>query len=121
MGVSGNVPVGHRETRTEFLLKVDPPIRQFKMVLSAGPVATTATVKICGRTHEIALEAKASKDLVIDLCDGFPYRFDLEPEHPSHLMWPISVASSNGFSPAAFQRPDDLRFLGVRVTPSIVR
>jgi hypothetical protein len=106
------------ESRAEVVIKANPPFRQLKLTLSAGPVATSATVRLLGRTERVSLSVGESRDLLFDLVDGFPYKMD-RPE-PTYL-WVLSISSSAGFFPQTFESASpDTRYLGVRVKPIIL-
>lgn len=104
------------ESRAEVVVKANPPFRQLKLTLSAGPVPTTATVKLLGRTDRVPLGVGESRDLLFDLVNGFPYKMDrAEPTY----LWVLSIESSAGFIPRE-PGSTDARYLGVRVKPVII-
>lgn len=101
------------ESRTEFLIKTDRPMRRLIMTLSAGPVATTSRVSVAGRTQEVTLAAGGSQHITFQLDDGFPYQ-------ARSFVWRVSVSSSSGFTPIFYGSAHDTRYLGVRVKPVLV-
>jgi hypothetical protein len=115
------------ESRTEVVIKANPPFRQLQLTLSAGPVPTTATVKFLGHTQAVPLAKDESRDVTFDLVDGFPYKKDsIDPATGRDLgpnyLWVLSIASSTGFFPRDHGEPTspDIRYLGVRVKPVII-
>ena len=101
------------ESRAEFLVKADRPMKRLVLSLTAGPIATDVTATVAGRTQRIRLPAGGHERLFFSLGDGFPYQG----------RWPVwvgSVASSTGFVPIFYERSQDTRYLGVRVKPTIV-
>jgi hypothetical protein len=103
------------QSRAEFLVKTDRPCRRFQVVLSAGPVATTATVNVEGRKQTVQLAPGSSQQLSFNLPPGFPYKKDREK--PA-MVWVISISSSSGFTPAP-SPANDTRYLGVLVRPMV--
>jgi hypothetical protein len=101
------------KSRAEILLKSAVECRRFQVVLSAGPVATTAIVKAEGRTQTVHLEPGESQTVSFALQPGFPYKKDREI--PARV-WVVSISSSAGFTPAP-SPSGDTRFLGVLVRP----
>ncbi len=106
------------ESRAEWLVKTERPVRRLRLLLRAGPVETTVTVMAGGRRQQVDLAAGASGELVVDLPVGFPYKNDrVEPA----WVWVVSVESSVGFHPRDFEpESPDVRFLGVLVTPYVI-
>jgi hypothetical protein len=103
------------ESRAEFLVKTDRPCQRFQVVLSAGPIATTATVNVAGRKQTVQLQPGSSQQLSFNLPPGFPYKKDREK--PA-MVWVISISSSSGFTPAP-SPANDTRYLGVLVRPMV--
>jgi hypothetical protein len=107
------------ESRAEMLIKTDIlDFRWLQLTLAAGPVPTTATVKFGTETQVISLRAEESTLLRMALGPGFPYKKDRKVPV---LVWVLSIASSAGFTPAPTPTVRDTRFLGVRVTPMLIR
>jgi len=115
------------ESRTEVVIKANPPFRQLQLTLSAGPVPTTATVELLGKSETVALAKGESRALTFDLVDGFPYKKDSIEEGTGrdvgpNYLWVLSISSSAGFYPRESGEPTsaDTRYLGVRVKPVII-
>lgn len=106
------------ESNAQILIKTDKPYRRLQVTLSAGPEATTATVRLRGRTTTVNLSPGQSSTMQLVLGPGFPYK--KEREVPAY-NWVLELSSSSGFAPAIVEPGSiDRRFLGVRVTPIIV-
>jgi hypothetical protein len=103
------------ESRAEFLVKTDRPCHRFQVVLSAGPIAATATVNVAGRKQIVQLQPGSSQQLSFNLPPGFPYKKDRDT--PA-MVWVVSISSSSGFTPAP-SPANDTRYLGVLVKPMI--
>ena len=101
------------ESRTEFLIRTDRPMRRLVLTLSAGPVETTARATVAGRTHEVTLKPGESEQVTFQLDAGFPYQ-------ARSFVWPVSISSSGGFTPIFYGSGHDTRYLGVRVKPVLV-
>jgi hypothetical protein len=101
------------ESRAEFLIKIDRPMKRLALTVTAGPVATGVRAVLAGRTQEVSLQPGESKQILFALGDGFPYQ-------GTWPVWVASVSSSSGFAPMFFDRSTDTRYLGVRVTPTLV-
>ena len=98
------------ESRAEFLIKTDRPMKRLVLTLSAGAVDAT----IAGRSQHVRLTAGASQQVFFSLGEGFPY----QGQWP---VWKASVSSSAGFVPALTEEhATDTRYLGVRVKPVLV-
>jgi len=101
------------ESRAEMLIKSDVKFQLLSLTFTSGPVATTTTVALGGRKQSVSVTPGAKTQIQMSLGEPFIYyRYD-EPLYE----WKISITSSTGFTPDS----GDTRFLGVRVTPRIVR
>jgi hypothetical protein len=104
------------ESRAEFLIKTDRPMKRLVLTLTAGPVPTDVRATLEGRSQEVSLRPGESTQLLFTLGDGFPYQ-------GTWPVWVASVSSSTGFTPILFDfdtASTDTRYLGVRVTPTLV-
>ena len=101
------------ESRAEFLIKTDRPMKRLLLTFSAGPEAVRVKARLSGRSQEIALQPGESQQLAFALGDGFPY----QGKWP---VWTASVSASSGFVPIFNGDSKDTRFLGVRVKPVLV-
>jgi hypothetical protein len=101
------------ESRAEFLVKTDRPMKRLVLTLSAG-VKNDVVVTVAGHTQRLSLQPGAPQQMFFSLGDGFPYQ-------GQWLVWTASVSSSAGFVPALEDPPSpDTRYLGVRVKPVVV-
>ncbi len=102
------------ESRSEFLIKTDRPIRQAILTVTAGPVATDVRVAVAGRSQRVSLRAGEQQRLLFALPPGFLYQ-GIWP------VWTASVSTTRGFVPIFFEADSsDTRYLGVRVDPVLV-
>jgi hypothetical protein len=102
------------ESRAEFLIKTDRPMKQLVLTVTAGPVPTDVRMSLSGRSQEASLQPGESRQIVFALGDGFLYQ-GIWP------VWVASVSSSTGFTPIFFDAAStDTRHLGVRVKPTLI-
>jgi hypothetical protein len=106
------------ESRAEFLIKTDRPMRRLMYTLSAGPVPTKVRVSLEGRSQDVELAAGETRQIAFAMGKGFPY-MKLDDGKP-RFVWNASVSSSEGFVPLFREGGKDTRFLGVRVRPMLV-
>lgn len=99
------------ESRAEFLVKTDRPMKQLHVALAPGPLDTEVTVSVDGRKRHVTV--KEPIEITFDLDRGFWYQ-------ARAYVWVVSISSSTGFVPIFHGGAGDARFLGVRVTPSVV-
>ncbi len=100
------------ESRAEFLIKTDRPMKRAVLTFTAGPLATDVKVSIAGRTQAVHVPAEESQQITFALPPGFWYQ-------ARAFVWVVSISSSTGFTPV-FYGADDSRYLGVRVRPTLV-
>jgi hypothetical protein len=102
------------ESRSEFIIKTDRPMRQAILTVTAGAVPTDVHVSLGGRSQRVSLRAGEQQRLLFALPSGFLYQ-GIWP------IWTASVSSSRGFVPIFFETDSvDTRYLGVRVDPVLV-
>lgn len=101
------------ESRAQFMIKTDRPVKRLVLTLTAGPVPTRVTASLSGRTQEASLEPGGSQQITFAMGSGFPY----QGRWP---VWIASVSSSSGFVPMFEDGGPDTRYLGVRVKPMLV-
>ncbi len=101
------------ESRAEFLIKTDRPMKRLVLMLKAGPVATTVKASVGGRSQEAALSPGDSQQVTFALDPGFWYQ-------ARAFVWVVSISSSDGFVPIFHGQDTDTRFLGVSVRPTLV-
>ena len=106
------------ESRAEFLVKTDRPMKQLVFSLSAGPQPTTVRATFDGRTQVVEVPAEQTRQIVFSMGPGFPYM--KTDDGKPRFVWTASLSSSTGFVPLFYTGSDDTRFLGVRVRPTLV-
>jgi hypothetical protein len=106
------------ESRAEFLIKTDRPMKRLVLTLSAGPHPVTVKARVGGREQELPVPAEDSRDISFALDRGFPY-VGTDDRLP-RWVWVVSVSSDTGFVPIFYGGSSDARFLGVRVKPLLV-
>lgn len=101
----------HGESRAEFLVKTDRPMKQLILTLAPGPLDTDVTASVDGRSQHALV--KEPRQIAFNLDRGFWYQ-------ARAYVWVVSISSSTGFVPIFHGGAGDARFLGVRVTPALV-
>ena len=103
------------ESRAEFLIKTDQPFSQAVFTLKAGPVPTTVVVRVGRRSQAVSLRAGEEQRVFFRLDPGFLYQ-------GTWPVWTASVSSSRGFVPIFHESgTSDVRYLGVRVDPMLIK
>ena len=103
---------GH--TRADLLLRTVDQEDRLEVTLGAGEVGVAVAVTVEGSRQSVNLSAGQTAVLQFALPPGQPYK---QPGTMSYI-WRWSVETDGGFVPTGGLDP---RFLGVRVTPVIVR
>lgn len=106
------------ESRAEFLIKTDRPMKRLTYTLTAGPVPTTVRASLEGRSQEVELAAGETRQITFAMGNGFPYM--KTDDGKPRFVWNATVSSSEGFVPLFHEGSSDTRFLGVRVRPQLV-
>jgi hypothetical protein len=99
------------ESRAEFLIKTDRPMKRLVLTLSPGPLDTTVHASVDGRSQRVLL--REPQQIFFTLPPGFWYQ-------ARAYVWVVSISSSTGFVPIFHGADRDTRFLGVRVKPMLV-
>jgi hypothetical protein len=99
------------ESRAEFLIKTDRPMKRLVLNLSPGPLDTKVTASVDGRSQEVVV--RDTQQISFTLPPGFWYQ-------ARAYVWVVSISSSTGFVPIFHGADKDTRFLGVRVKPMLV-
>jgi hypothetical protein len=99
------------ESRAEFLIKTDRPMKRLVLNLSPGPLDTTVRASVDGRSQHVIL--RDAQQISYTLPPGFWYQ-------ARAYVWVVSISSSTGFVPIFHGADKDTRFLGVRVRPMLV-
>ena len=101
------------ESKAEFLIKTDRPMKRFVMTLSAGPEPVDVTARLGRRKEHLSLQPGESREIQFYLDRGYPY----QGRWP---VWVASVAVNRGFVPIFYEKSTDTRYLGVRVKPVLI-
>ena len=99
------------QSRAEFLVKTDRLMKRLVLTLAPGPLDTEVTVSVDGQRRRVTVTQPV--EVAFDLKPGFWYQ-------ARAYVWVVSISSSTGFVPIFHGGAGDARFLGVRVTPSLV-
>ena len=107
------------ESRAEFLIKTDRPMKRLTLTMSAGPLPSTVRARLGGREQVLVIPAGDSRQITFAMEPGFPYMGT--PDRLPRFVWVASISSSSGFVPLFLDDGgSDTRFLGVRVKPMLV-
>ena len=103
------------DSRAQFLIKTDQPVSQAVLTLTAGAVPTDVVATVGRRSQRVSLKAGEQQRVFFRLDPGFPYQ-------GTWPVWTASVSSSRGFVPIFYESgSSDVRYLGVRVDPMLVK
>lgn len=106
------------ESRAEFLIKTDRPMKRMLLSLTAGAVATNVDAEFDGYSQEVELAAGGQRQIAFAMGPGYPYM--KTDDGKPRWVWRASISSSAGFVPLFVDGSSDTRFLGVRVRPTFV-
>ena len=101
------------ESRAEFLIKTDRPMKRLLLTLTAGPEPVELEARLAGRAQDVSLAPGESKQIAFNMGEGFPYQ-------GTWPVWTASISSSSGFVPLFHGDSKDTRHLGVHVKPVLV-
>jgi hypothetical protein len=101
------------ESRAEFLIKTDRPMRRLNLTLTAGPEPVRVRARLGRRSQDLSLAPGESRQVAFAMGAGFPYQ-GIWP------VWTASISTDRGFVPLFHGPSTDTRFLGVRVKPMLV-
>ena len=101
------------ESRAEFLVKTDRPMKRLVLTLTAGPEPVRVEARLSGRSQEVSLAPGESQQIAFAMGPGFLYQ-------GTWPVWVASISASSGFVPIFYGDSTDTRFLGVRVKPMLV-
>ena len=103
------------ESRAEFIIKTDKPIRRAIFSVAAGPVAADVTMCIAGHCQSLHFVAGETQQVTMAMPPGLPYEKEVHA-----LAWLAAVSSTSGFTPIFYDpKATDARYLGVRVKPML--
>jgi hypothetical protein len=105
------------QSRAEFIIKTDRPIRRATFILTAGPLPADVTVRIGSRSQALHLPPEQTEQMTFAMPAGVAYEKEVQA-----LVWTASVSSSSGFTPIFYDpHATDARYLGVRVKPMLAQ
>ena len=103
------------ESKTEFIIKTDRPMRRAIFTLTSGPKPAEVTVEVAGRTGHVRLDPNQTRQVALTLPPGTPFEKEVHA-----LVWLASVSCDSGFTPIFYDaQSTDSRYLGVRVHPEL--
>lgn len=99
-------------SRADLLFKTPEPARQLRLAVENGPKPSTVTVTVDGRDVQATLQPGESTVVQMPIGPGSPYQ--------GTRVWVVTIASSSGHVPLFDVGGEDARYLGVKVTPSLI-
>jgi hypothetical protein len=99
-------------SRADLLFKTPEPARQLRLAVENGPKPSTVTVTVDGRDVQALLQPGESTVLQMPVGPGSPYQ--------GTRVWVVTVATDSGHVPLFDVGGEDVRYLGVRVTPALL-
>jgi hypothetical protein len=99
------------QSRADILIKSAEPAGHLAVTLANGPLQNTVTVRSMGADETVVLEPHEARDVMLPIGEGFPYQ--------GRWVWSASISSRAGFVPMFAEGGQDVRFLGVMVTPEL--
>jgi hypothetical protein len=100
-------------SRADMLFKTPEPASRVKLTVSNGPWPTTVTVTVDGARVTTAMGAGETTFIQLPIGAGFPYQ--------GTRVWYITVAADTGHIPLFDVGGEDVRYLGVKVTPELLK
>jgi hypothetical protein len=99
-------------SRADLLFKTPEPVRHLRLAVDNGPKPSAVTVTVDGRDVQATLQPGESTVLQLSLGPGSPYQ--------GTRVWVVTIATDSGHVPLFDVGGEDARYLGVKVTPSLV-
>ena len=104
------------DSRAELVLKANTAMRRAIFDVAAGPVATSLTIEIAGRSQHLDLAPGQTERVSLALKPGLPYEKEVE----NVQLWTLTITTRGGFTPIFFDaNATDARYLGARVKPML--
>jgi hypothetical protein len=101
-------------SKAEILVKTVEPASALELALVAGPMPVRVTASRGWQRQHATLKAGESQTLRLPLDNGFPYR--------GTRVWHVILTCDSGFVPLFVDASSvDNRYLGVRVTPELMK
>jgi hypothetical protein len=99
-------------SRADLLFKTPEAVRALKLTVDNGPLPTTVTLTVDGREVEASMTAGESTVLQVPLGAGSPYQ--------GTRVWVVTIEADTGHVPLFDVGGEDVRYLGVKVTPQLL-
>jgi hypothetical protein len=99
-------------SRADVLFKTPEAVSQLKLTLENGPFPATVQVTVDGRHVEATLGGLQSTVVQLPVGPGRPYQ--------GTRVWVVTIASDSGHVPLFDVGGEDVRYLGVKVTPQLL-
>lgn len=99
-------------SRADLLFKTPDPARLLNLTVENGPLPTTVIVTVDGREVDATLGRGERTVVRVPLGPGFPYQ--------GTRVWTVTIAADTGHVPLFDVGGEDVRYLGVKVTPQLV-
>lgn len=99
-------------SRADLLFKTPEAVRALKLTVDNGPLATAVTLTVDGREVEASMTAGESTVLQVPLGPGSPYQ--------GTRVWVVTIGADTGHVPLFDVGGEDVRYLGVKVTPQLL-
>ncbi len=105
------------KSRAQLLVRTNEPETRLELRLQAGHVPVTVRAALNGESQVVSLVPQQRGVLSFALPPGLPYKGAGNMSY----VWKLAIETDNGWVPAEVDGGHDTRFLGVRVTPLIIR
>jgi hypothetical protein len=103
------------DSKAEFIIKTDRPMRRAIFTLTSGPKSADVTVAVGGRSERVHLDPGQTRQVALAMPPGTPFEKEVQA-----LVWLASVSCDSGFTPIFYDpQSSDSRYLGVRVHPEL--
>jgi hypothetical protein len=100
------------QSRADLLFKTPEPVRQLRLAVDNGPVPTNVRVTVDGRVVEATLGRNESTVVQVPVGPGSPYL--------GTRVWVVTIAVDSGYVPLFDVGGEDVRYLGVKVSPQLL-
>ena len=100
-------------SRADMLFKTPEAVSRLKLTVANGPFPTRVTVKADGAHVTTSMAAGETSFLQLPLGAGFPYQ--------GTRVWQVSISADSGHIPLFDVGGEDVRYLGVKVTPELLK
>jgi hypothetical protein len=111
-GREGNAFWVRGDSRADLIVKTADASTRLRLTCASGAAAAAVTVHAAGGTTSISLEPEQAGVVDLQLPRGFPYQ--------GARAWYVTIRVRGGFVPLFSSGANDVRYLGVMVTPELV-